>query len=241
MKNENVIIIVDTYSSGNLLAKRLHERNIDVVALHSSPKIPNVYKKSYVQNDFINEIFNNDLETTINTIKKTSPVAIIAGAESGVSLSEKLAHIFKLPCNDYNFIKERRNKYCMQECLKQCGIKSIKQYLATNAQDAKDWLKENKITDFILKPLMSVGSDNVVRSSDYGDIESYFNQVLKTSDILGNINENIIVQEFIEGQEFVVDTVSCDGNIFTIDIGKYGKNLSIYQEENFIEPGGPKL
>jgi hypothetical protein len=75
----------------------------------------------------------------------------------------------------------------------------------------------------IVKPPMSVASDNVAfcRSSD--EVREAAGRILSVTNVLGCRNHAALVQEFLEGTEYIVDTVSCDGRRKTTAIWQYSR------------------
>lgn len=218
------IVIVDPFSSGQYLAPELQKNGVDVVAIISSPALPAFYFNSFKEHHFKKVIrHQGDVEATAAAIRAFEPRAVIPGSEPGVILADQLAHELGLPTNDINRVEARRNKFLMLEALRSRGVAAAKQILCSRAQEAKEWLKREKISAFVMKPKDSAGTDGVVFAESEADLDAYFKKYLGKKNMLGAEIDEIIVQEFLEGEEYVVDTLSFEGRHQLIALWKYSK------------------
>jgi biotin carboxylase len=63
----------------------------------------------------------------------------------------------------------------------------------------------------VVKPVQSAGTDDVFLCKSADEARVAFTKILGTINGLGLLNENVLVQEFLVGKEYVVDKVSRDG------------------------------
>jgi biotin carboxylase len=75
----------------------------------------------------------------------------------------------------------------------------------------------------IVKPVDSAGSDDVVLCKNMDDVCFAFNTIIGKVNHLGLANNNLLVQEFLEGIEYVVDTVSSNGDHKIVAVWEYDK------------------
>lgn len=151
--------------------------------------------------------------------------AIIPGAEAGVDLAEKLNLEFKLPYyNNPNLLNDRRNKYQMQEVLKAAGLRSINQCLSSSLEELFQWTKSNKIVfPIVLKPLESAGTNNVFICHNEAESKQAFCKILSSRNIYKDVNDTVLCQEYVSGQEYMVNTVSWEGEHRIIEVLKINK------------------
>lgn len=99
------------------------------------------------------------------------------------------------------------------------------QLLAFEYKGVGEWLREWNPVPFkvIVKPVESAGSDDVKLCLSEKEVEEHMAHILSKLNGLGNVNEGVLVQEFLEGAEYVVDTVSRDGVSKCMGIWKYHK------------------
>lgn len=215
------ICIVDAYSTGKKLAHEFNKFGKKCVHIKSSLNHFNETKNS----EFIAEIqYTGNLFSLKDEIKKFNPSYIIAGSEMGVELADKLTEAFAIKnSNDPSSTVLRRNKYHMHEKLKESNIESIKQFKSKNLLEIMNWAEMNKKWPVVIKPLDSAASDGVTICSNTNEIEIAFSRILYQENKLGIRNEEVLIQEYIEGTQYFVNTVSWNGKHFISDIWKQNR------------------
>ena len=63
----------------------------------------------------------------------------------------------------------------------------------------------------IIKPARSCGSDDVFKCNTIASMKEKFHYIINKKNRLDIVNDCVLVQELLEGDEYVIDTVSCDG------------------------------
>eukprot|EP01034_Spumella_vulgaris_P030712 gene30712-37969_t len=118
-----------------------------------------------------------------------------------------------LRTNGTEHSQARRNKFDMGERIRSSGIRAVKQILATSWEQAHAWLTEWNPTPFkiVVKPVESAGSDGVTLCNSLDDVKAAFEKLYLHKDALGIVNTTVLIQEFLEGDEYVIDTISRDG------------------------------
>ena len=133
--DKRTVVIVDAYSSGNLVAPEFQRRGCRCVHVQSKTDTPKVFEASFKRNDFAeNIIFNGDFPALVNTVKQYSPIAVIAGTETGVILADRLGNAIGTKNNRYETANSRRDKYLMQEAVRKNGTRAIKDILEAGYQ-----------------------------------------------------------------------------------------------------------
>ncbi|MDG9668707.1 ATP-grasp domain-containing protein [Hahella sp. CR1] len=241
------VAIVDPYSTGQYLAGEFISRGYHCIAVHSSNEIPPLFSGSYIRENFTDEVFLNDnYKDIVKFIKSNNCIAIVPGTESGVLLANTLANDLEMPCCDHEKLQGLRDKYVMQEIIKSAGIRSITQCRTSSISEAREFIKENKLDNVVVKPISSAGTDGVKFCKNIEDIEIALNSIINKKDKLGNTNLDILIQEYIEGSEYVVDTVSLNGSHYVVNTSIYRKvklesGSIVYSEEEFIHPCNPEV
>lgn len=113
------------------------------------------------------------------------------------------------------------NKYLQRKKCAELGLSNIKFHLTQDCIDAVAFFKELR-TNAIMKPIDSAGSRGVIKVFNENDIIKSFEYTKAVSK-----TNQVIIEEFIEGKEILLDGVCCDGKYQTIICGEYntGKNL----------------
>lgn len=218
------ILIVDPLSSGYYLAEAIFDREWNCHALLTSVDKKNIVD-SYSQ--WFNSIFLIDNEIQFDDIVRNYreiPLdAVIAGSESGVYLAERVAAALNLDGNNPRSSNLRRNKYDMQEALRKNGLRMIQQYLVYDEEDAV--LKGKTLGSFpvVLKPTESAGTDGVYFCNNEEEIRIAFKAIYQQKNLFGKNNDSVLIQEYIPGDEYIVDVVLKNGYLRTGGIFKYQK------------------
>ena len=110
-------------------------------------------------------------------------------------------------------------------------------YTDIQGKDVNDFINDYKINPFriIIKPVNSAGSDSVFLCENIEDLERRFNEIIGTRNKLNIINNRVLIQEYLVGDEYIIDTVSLDGNHKVAAVWKYDKRK--YKESNFVYYG----
>ncbi|WP_186648354.1 ATP-grasp domain-containing protein [Fluviispira vulneris] len=221
-------IIVDPLSSGSEYLNELRNYAIKVISILSR-RAQNSMKTSHLS-DYITEgeDFSSLLQNFLDITQGEKILFCLPGSEIGVELAEKIAQNLKLKTNNKDFSKERLNKYLMQERIKHCGLNSINQFLIK-----KSSCEFPKFSfPVVLKPTQSAGSDGVIFCNNQQDVKKYIDKYFGKINKIGVMNNELLMQEFIAGTEFVVDLVTIDNHCELVAMWKYEKILSA--EGNFI-------
>src|SRR5262249_20840374 len=136
---------------------------------------------------------------------------IIAGAECGVERADLLNELLGLPGNDANSWRDRRHKYEMVEAIRRAGLRAPQQIKTADVDEALAFAAGLPKYRTILKAQRSSGSNLVFAARTARQIRDAFTQILSRTTMFGERNSEVCVQEFIEGREYIVDTVSRDG------------------------------
>jgi dapdiamide synthase len=221
---KNIIIIVSAYSSGALLAPLFNGRGYTCVHLTTQREWDIIRLRShYREEDFAdNFIIDSDehFEKIIAKLKKYNVKLIIPGCESGVSLADKLSQHFDVPKNDYKNSLIRRNKFEMIETIKNEGLLYANQIKSKDLNDILKWFDKNKYEKIVLKPLASSSSDSVFYCKNHIEIIEAFAIIYKNKNMYNETNHEVLAQEFLDGDEYIVNTVSCDCVHYVSDIWK---------------------
>jgi hypothetical protein len=75
----------------------------------------------------------------------------------------------------------------------------------------------------VIKPARSSGSDDVYKGRSVAALRARFDQIMGKRNKLGLANDCVLLQELLEGDEFVIDTVSRDGQHKLVGAWRYIK------------------
>jgi len=147
----------------------------------------------------------------------------LPGGESGVELAETLADELGLPTNGAGLCEARRDKYLMAEAADARGLRTAAQFQSSDIEEIVDWTRNKLKWPVIVKPPRSVASDGVAFCRSAGEVREAADRILSGTNVLGCRNAAVLVQEFLEGTEYIVDTVNLDGRRKTTGIWEYSR------------------
>jgi Phosphoribosylglycinamide synthetase, ATP-grasp (A) domain len=230
-KSKNVVVFVDPYSTATVVAKHVMNRGFHVVALWTKGFPEAMREHVPVSCTTMSDNSNNGFEdagkleyrfeldeerTLQDTIAMIQNVtqglnlfAVIAGDDLGVDLADALSEALQLPRSNGAAIR-KTDKKLQQELVAKAGLRAIRQAGGSDFSDVALFLKKESYP-IVLKPARTAGSDGVKLCHTFEDAKDFFGE-LKDSQVLAALEvPSIVAQEYLVGQEFVVDHVSLDG------------------------------
>lgn len=224
---EPVAVVVDPYSSGNLLAPALRKVGVVPVAVRSTDRPPEVYASSYRPGNFDSIIVHNGLiGETVERLRALAPVCVLAGTECGVELADQLAAVLTPErANNPALAAARRHKAAMGAAVAAAGLPAMRQVCTADAAEVTAWIERAGLRgrDLVVKPPNSAGSDGVTHVRAGVGWPAAFGRLLGERNKLGLVNDEVLVQEYLTGTEYVVDTCTFDGVHAVVDICRYRK------------------
>lgn len=214
------VVVVDPFSTGASLAAYLYMHKYCVIAVYSANMDQLATMKNLIPQgiDLVFEsivTFDDGIEGVAKKLRKTghAVVAVMAGAETGVELADKLSEHLGLRTNGVRLSEARRNKFIMGETIRAAGLRAVKQLKATTWIEIANFLSEWNPHPFyvVLKPVESAGSEDVILCHNISEVQDAFGRIMGKVNGLGLLNKAVLVQEYLDGQEYVVDMVSRDG------------------------------
>mmetsp|Transcript_27739 Transcript_27739/g.36363 ORF Transcript_27739/g.36363 Transcript_27739/m.36363 type:complete len:451 (+) Transcript_27739:152-1504(+) len=213
-QKDTAVIVVDPISSGRELARKLINRDFPVVAVWSvaSQSVEGIGDCDVQFGDVVYEI-EGDIKATIASIERLpfKFLASMVGCESGVELNDLITEFLSLHSNGTNFSEARRDKWIMQERIKESGLRGIKQSVASTFEEVNAFVSSEQLRKWIMKPRRDAGSNGVYMCKTLEEAKRAFEKITESPTIFGEKNNDVLVQECLEGTEYVIDTVSCKG------------------------------
>lgn len=143
--------------------------------------------------------------------------AVVPGGESGVSAAEWLSAHLRLPGSDPEYIFHRRDKDGMVSRVRDAGIDAARSVLVRNSEDIAAAIEHTGLPA-VLKPANSAGSDLVRVVPSLPDANSHAESIFGSTSILGIENQEVVVQEYLDGPQFHINTVVIDGEHLVTEV-----------------------
>jgi len=224
-----LVVIVDPYSTGCLVAQEISKRGYLIGALWSKGFAEEM--KTHVPQSCgalhwhaqMDEA--KTLEATAAVVREAARdyelVAVIAGGEAGVDLTDALSEFMGVQSNGTE-IPNRRDKKVQQELIKAAGMRSVRQAGSDKFEEVEEFLRTESYP-VVLKPIESAGSDGVKLCYTFEEAKEHFEILMDSQMVNGGACPAVLCQEFLRGTEYVVDHVSLDGVHKTVMVWVYDK------------------
>ena len=229
------VLVVDPISTGVVLSHHLHHQFDMPIVCVWSEAIPDDLKH-YVDPRYAIEWAAtvqheaNGLDATVAAVRalEYEVCDVCCGSEPGVYLSDLIAEALRVRGNGSAQSSLRRNKFLQTEAVRSSGLNACGQMLAVSAADVETFLRERPPSDpfkAVVKPVEGAGSDGVFICNTPEEVRRAFGSLEGTKNVLGLTNYEVLLQEYLRGDEYVVDTVSRSGVHKCVAIWKYDKRL----------------
>ncbi|RJG15051.1 ATP-grasp domain-containing protein [Massilia cavernae] len=219
---DKFVLIVDAYSTGAELAPKLRARGVASIHVQSTQTIPADFLPGFRPDDFTVNIVYRDLPDCLARIEAVfagaKPSWVMAGTETAVELADLLAAQFGLPGNPVASSRSRRDKYDMARALAKAGLATPACLRTDDLQALLDWAGQRASWPIVVKPLASAGNDNVFFCNSPDQLRSAFGAMFGQRNRMGEINTHVLAQTFLRGTQYVVNSVSIDGQHYFSDI-----------------------
>jgi len=234
--NRDVLVVIDPISTGAVLASQAVERGLAIIAVWSE-SVPDELK-GYVDKRLslryigVVQHVEGKLEATARAVRAISGErlkGVLVGCETGVLLGDALAEELGQRGNGTKLSPLRRNKWLQTEAVRESGANACIQSLVTGTSQVervlKGWPMTSGAFKAVVKPCEGAGSDGVTICNSKQDVRDAFLKLDGTRNVLGLTTYEVLVQEYLVGEEYVVDTVSRDGVHKCVAIWKYDKRI----------------
>ena len=230
------VVIVDGYSTGRYLPEALDKYNITTIHVQSSPKIPELLKRSFHPDNFDIVFPYLPAQEIAEKLRAYSPYVILAGAESGVLFADQLNDLLGMSWNVTSLSEARRNKFKMIEALQKHGMPTAKQMTSVDPHEVILWSRSQKDWPIVLKPLMSTSSEDVYFCHNENEIREKARKILNKKNYLGIENNRVLAQSYLDGSAvYCVNSVSHKGKHLVTDVWHCEFVVSEYGHLNIVE------
>lgn len=220
-----VCAIVDAYSSSNLYAPALKAKGYECIAIRSQATPTSLIAGSLRSEDFTEILtFTGNVDEMVSELKKRNVELVVPGMEMGIELADTLGERMASPFfNQPKTSHLRRNKFDMIEAIRERGLKAANQIKASDLDQILSWSKKANSWPLVIKPADSGGADRVSLCHDDDELKAAFQASIGSLGRQGRVIQEVVVQEFMRGTEYIVDTVSHQGHHMIVNIWRYNR------------------
>ncbi|MFG2139891.1 ATP-grasp domain-containing protein [Streptomyces sp. NPDC048650] len=243
-------VIVDPFSSGGLYAPAFRAAGVPSVAVVSYPEIPPAYAGSFRSEDFDTILtWDGDEDALVDRLCALRPRCVLPGAEIGVELADRLAaRVVPEVANVPGLTAARRHKYAMAQAVSASGLPVLRQLCSDDPDEVAAWLDKEGLagSDLVVKPPKSASTDGVTRIVGGHGWRQEFEAQLGQLNQWQIRNEQMLVQEYATGTEYVVDVFSHAGHHTVTDVCRYrkvdsGGQMAVYESMDWVPEDRPEV
>ncbi|VEI21173.1 Alanine-anticapsin ligase BacD [Serratia plymuthica] len=218
------LLIIEKSPSGAIGLKKAKDHGCFVIFI-GSDKYHNRIKeneKKYI--DEIHTVDTNDYNAVIKAVDEIAVRHSIDGVftfmEFYVELAAIIAERLKLNGITPQSATNARNKHKMREIFKRNNLLEP-DYALISTLDELNTVKNRFKYPNVIKPINMAGSRGVTKNNTPKDLQDNFNELTAISPLFGVKKENsYLIESFIEGEEFSVESVTFHGVTHVVSITK---------------------
>lgn len=207
-----MIVLVDPVSTGSVLSRALTERGELPLHLYS----PHLHEK-YAADPHQRKLLSGNSTHLFRYLTGQNVTAVIAASEWGVETANHLSHALGLPHHVDSTRHARRDKAAMNQALTDAGLPAARTVQVGPRDDIDRALAGFTFPVFV-KPADSAGGDGCVLCFEPGDVHTAVKAGLSQRNLLGFKNSTMLIQDYLDGPQFIVNTVSIGGRHLLSDI-----------------------
>ena len=237
------IAFVDPFSSAQFLAATLQAKKVCPVAIYNQELTPGIlehfYRPQYF--DIVCNTSHWDLATIVNTLRDLHVENIFYGNEFSVSITDQIANIISPTyANNPKSSAWRWNKYEMDQRIMESGLPHIQQIRVGNklTHEERKMISDTFSFPVAVKPVQAGGTQGYAKCDSLSEVEAHLAEI--PEEHLTLCANTFVVQEFIVGEEYIVNTTSLQGKHWVSDVFRnvkhYYQHSNIYQRTEIVDP-----
>ena len=226
------IIVVECISTGKNYIGDIVNRGYNPVVLHLKDSdtedgekfgehVLEEYKMIPYEFDMIYE--KDTFKETLEEVQKFNPLLVVPGNERGVILATRLSYELGLLGNSIENLDAMTLKNEMHNRLAERGLRSIKGKVIHSLDEALEFYDEENLKEVVIKPTYSAGSASVRICLNRDEMIDSIKHLFDKVNYYGDKIDELLVQERINGVEYIVNTVTHKGIHRVTLVWKYNK------------------
>lgn len=206
------------------------EKGHFVVAIDPSPTAPGF---SIANAFYVYDLADKKACLNIAMQHRIDGVLTIA-SEYPMPLAAYIAEALSLPGLTPQVVSRATNKRLMRECFDKHDVPSPKSYVVKSSNDARSIYEHSK-TNVIVKPAISHGGRGIKKLAP--NLQSQTAIMAFKRALVHSRNDEVLIEEFVEGDEFSVEAITCNGvtNIIAVT-KKYTSGAPYFVEIAHTQP-----
>lgn len=240
------VAVVDPYSGGRYLIPAFQALGYPVIGIEASAPGAFLTDSEFARRRCDRYIAAGDQteDDLVASLREAEVRVVLPGSEGGVLLADRLADRLGVSfANHIALSSARRDKFEMQERLRECGLACTRQSRVRSVAELDRWLEHHGEWPVVLKPLRSAGTDGVHICADRERARDALADILRRLDLYGQPNDAAVCQEFLVGDEYVMNGVVCRGELTFSEGWRSDKTdnagFPVYDTQYLFRPDDP--
>ena len=227
------IAVVDCASSGQMYVDDIIGMGCRPLAIYNyfdeehapgwSANVRSVKKSLGDKADIIQLTKDFSLDDFVKQLKKYEIICVVPGSETGVRFTDILNKALGLRGNDPETTYLRCTKAGMYEALGRAGIRRIESEVVTSAEQIRKFWTDNGLKKAVMKYSESGGTVGLKICDSLEACIEHFEHMQAEYNCYGWSGSPIMIQEYIGGTEYIVNSISVNGKHKITDIWRYEK------------------
>ncbi|MGH3622965.1 MAG: ATP-grasp domain-containing protein [Sciscionella sp.] len=208
------VALVDPFSSGLSLIEAFRERGVEPFHVYQQ-FLAEAYELDPGPGG---KLLHENFSATCTALKEYGAEAVLAASETGVGLADELAAALGLPHNVPELAAARTSKLEEARALQAAGVPFARTEEICGQDDLRRVLGLFDRFPVVVKPVASAGSDGVVICADAEAARRAVEGLLGHRNAVGAVNDSVLLQEHLDGQQYILNTVTVDGQHVISDV-----------------------
>lgn len=168
-------------------------------------------------------LFSRDFDETLEYLRQQKGLcAVISATEGGVEWGERLAHALRLRSNPIRHTAARRDKGKMRERLRNAALNHPDFAFCTTPQELERFA-HNHLFPLVIKEPKGATSSGVFICHSIDELLSRFHHLLSRPGLYEARPEGVVIEEYVGGQEYIVDLFADGAKVHVTDMWAYDK------------------
>ena len=216
------LLIIEKNPSGSIGLRKAQELGLNIIFIGSNKYYNRLSDndKQYVSK--LIEIDTNNEDAVMHAVDSLAASVRIDGVmtfmEFYVPLAARAAERLGLPGISHLSARQARDKALMRERFAAAGVASPAFYTVLSLKEALAAAEKCGYPN-VLKPVNMAGSRGVYRNDNAAELTAHYKQLLQYQPPFGVARaEMFLLEEFMDGPEFSVESVSCNGQVEVVAV-----------------------
>ena len=222
------VLLVEPIASGAPYKTAAREMGYKVIAIYGRSE--EVYQNTYhmsrsdLEKDCDLCLFLSDLDVIVQSVKSLPfPIrGCVPAMETGLSMAMHLSHRLHLIANPIEMLPYYRDKGFMRKKLREYSLPCPDFAVCRSEEEVRSFVRGHSLP-LVIKTPRGAGSEQVFICDTEKSLVARFQEILSRPHHFGMIAQEAVIEEFLDGTEYVIDMFADGTQIRLTDAWVYEK------------------